>query len=161
MKKIISVGFLVPGLVISALVVGGCARNISSSMYSESSVGSVAETLEGTILKVRSVTVKGAEKLGENATGMAIGGLTGGVLGHQFGKGRGNIAATVGGGLLGAGLGALAEDALTTQEGLEYVVRLTDGRLKTVVQGKDNPIAAGQRVLLYIYSTGRSRVVAF
>lgn len=148
-------------LAASTLFVGGCARNISSSMYAEGHVGEVAETLEGTVLKVRQVTVKGSESLGGNTTGMAVGGLAGGVVGHQFGKGKGNLATTVGGALLGATAGAFAEDALKTQNGLEYTVKLKDGRLKTVVQGVDNPIAAGQRVLLYIYSTGRSRVVAF
>ncbi len=161
MKKIISLRICAVLMVAGSFVAGGCARNISSSAYTESSIGSIAETLEGTVLKVRAVTVKGSDSLGGNTTGMAAGGLAGGALGHQFGKGKGNLATTVAGGLLGATAGVFAEDALKTQEALEYTVKLKDGRLKTLVQGKDNPIAAGQRVLLYVYSTGRSRVVAF
>lgn len=146
---------------LAGLVSSACTRDISSSSYTESDVGEVSETLEGTVLKVRPVKVKGSDKLSGNTAGIATGALAGGLLGYQFGKGKGNMAATGAGALLGATAGAFAQDALTTQEGLEYTVKLTDGRLKTVVQGKDNPIPAGQRVLLYIYNSGRSRVVAF
>lgn len=152
---------LVLALASSSFVFTGCTRDISSSSYTESDVGEVSETLEGTVLKVRPVKVKGSDKLSGNTAGLATGAIAGGLLGYQFGKGKGNLAATGAGALLGAAAGAYAQDALTTQEGLEYTVKLTDGRLKTVVQGKDNAIAPGQRVLLYVYNSGRSRVVAF
>lgn len=154
--------FLVSSLALLPLVFStGCTRDISSSSYAESDVGEVSETLEGTVLKARFVQVKNADKLTGNTAGLATGAIAGGIIGHQFGAGKGNLAATGAGALLGAVAGAYAQDALSKQEAIEYTVRLTDGRLKTVVQGKDNPISPGQRVLLYIYNSGRSRVVAF
>lgn len=144
-----------------SLALSGCARDISSSSYTESDVGEISETLEGTVIKVRSVQVKASDKLSGNTAGLLAGGLAGGLLGYQFGKGTGKVAATGAGALLGSAAGAYAEDALTKQEALEYTVRLNNGHLKTVVQGKDNPISSGQRVLLYIYRGGRSRIVPF
>ncbi|MGE0754996.1 MAG: glycine zipper 2TM domain-containing protein [Alphaproteobacteria bacterium] len=40
-----------------------------------------------------------------NPMGLLLGGAGGGILGHQFGKGKGNTAATIGGAVLGAALG--------------------------------------------------------
>ncbi len=139
----------------------GCTRDLSSDSYTDDAAGEVSETHEGNVIKVRTVTVKNADKLTGNTAGLLIGGLTGGIIGNQFGGGSGKLATTAGGALLGAGAGALAQDALSKQKAHEYTVRLIDGRLKTVVQGTDTHIAPGTRVLLYVYHNGRSRIVPF
>jgi outer membrane lipoprotein SlyB len=143
-----------------SLLLGGCARNISPHVYSEKSVDEAADTYEGVVLTARRVTVKGSESLKDNTIGGAAGGVTGAVLGSMIGGGRGSALAAVGGGLLGAVGGAYAQDALSTQEGMQYVVRLTNGQLKTIVQGTDVNIPVGSRVLVMIsHHKGRSRIV--
>lgn len=41
-----------------------------------------------------------------NPLGLILGGAAGGILGHQFGKGNGNTAATIGGAVIGSAIGA-------------------------------------------------------
>lgn len=142
------------------VLIAGCARNISSDTYSDKHVDEATQTYAGRIVSVRKVQVKAAEKLEENTTGAAIGAIAGGVAGYQFGGGRGQVAATGAGALLGGIAGAFAQDALGSQEALEYVVQLESGALRTVVQGLDPALSPGQNVLLMVSMKGRSRVIA-
>lgn len=109
-------------LVAAALILTGCARNMSSSTYTSSS--SAGLVLEGTIVSARAVTIKDSDKLQDNVLGGAAGAAVGGVGASNVGKGSGNTAATVGGALAGAVLGAMIQDELSTSEGFEYVVKL-------------------------------------
>lgn len=145
----------------AAMLLSGCTRNISSSNYSSASVGEAMTTYQGTIISMRKVTMQEGDKLTDNVAGMALGGVLGGVGGNMIGKGHGNTLATVGGALAGATAGAFAQRALSEQEGLEYSVKLTNGSVMTVVQGLDNPLSVGQRVLVQVSNAngGRSRVV--
>lgn len=45
-----------------------------------------------------------------NPLGLILGGAAGGILGHQFGKGKGNTAATIGGAVIGSAIGANYQD---------------------------------------------------
>lgn len=141
------------------VVLSGCSRNISSSNYSSDSVGEASMTYQGTIISMRKVTVQEGDKLQDNMLGMGVGGVLGGVGGSMIGSGNGNTLATVGGALGGATLGALAQRALSEQEGIEYSVKLTNGQIMSVVQGADNALQVGQRVLVQVSHQGRSRVV--
>lgn len=136
----------------------GCARNISSSSYDAQTVGSVSETYECVVVQVKKVMVEEGDYLENNHTGALMGGIAGGALGNAVGNGRGRTVSTVAGALIGSYGGAMAEKALKNQEGLEYIVRLTSGKLVTVVQGLDNPLYSGQTAYLII-SKGRSRVI--
>jgi outer membrane lipoprotein SlyB len=140
-------------------MLSGCAREISSNVYSDSHVGEASRTFRGVVVSVREIDVTNAEKLQENTAGIVAGGVGGGVLGHQFGKGRGNTAATAAGALLGAVAGAYAEKALSSQTAFEYIVELSTGEMRTVVQGKDTKYGPGQRVLLIVGQQGRSRII--
>lgn len=143
----------------AATVLSGCAREISSNVYSEAHVGEASKTFFGTVVSVRNVTVQGKEKLDENSTGIAMGAIAGGVAGTQLGGGKGRIATTVGGALLGATAGAFAQKALETQNAFEYTVELHNGELRTIVQGIENPLRVGQPALVMVSRDGRSRVV--
>ena len=145
--------------VMVVLTLAGCARNISPGMYSSSHVGEASETYFGQVVSVRQVQVHGSEKLQENILGGALGGIAGGVLGHQLGGGRGKILITLGGAAAGALGGAYAQKKLSEQTGLEYTVKLDNGRILTIVQGTDHALSAGQRVKVIIGQKGRSRVV--
>ncbi|MGB0935637.1 MAG: glycine zipper 2TM domain-containing protein [Alphaproteobacteria bacterium] len=144
---------------VSLLALSGCARNISPNTYKASHVGEASFTYQGVVASARQVVVENSEELEQNSTGILGGGLAGGLAGNQFGGGSGNVAATVGGAVLGGIAGAFAEKALKSQDAMEYVVRLNNGSMMTVVQGMDLQLAMGQRVLVMVSHDGRSRVV--
>lgn len=145
-------------VMVGMLGLGGCARNISSSSYDARKVGAASETYECVVVSVRKVAVEDGDYLENNTTGALMGAAAGGVLGNMIGGGRGRTAATVVGALAGATGGAMAEKHLKSQDGLEYVVRLSNGSMRTVVQGVDNPLYQGQSALLII-DNNRARVV--
>lgn len=144
---------------LTSLSLVGCARQISPSVYSDSSVGETSSTFRGIVVAKRQVEVAGSDKLQDNAAGGLIGGATGAVAGSAIGGGRGNIAATVLGGLGGAVAGAYAQKALESQQAFEYTIELQNGSMKTVVQGLEPSLSVGQSVLLIISGRGRSRIV--
>jgi outer membrane lipoprotein SlyB len=146
-------------LLIATALTTGCARQLSSNVYSEDSVGEASETYPGVIIGVRTVSVEGGDSLGDNTLGIIGGGVAGALVGSTIGKGGGNTLATVAGGLLGATGGAYAEKALKSQQGMEYVVSLENGQTRTVVQGMEPHLSVGQNVYVMISHHGRSRVV--
>ena len=143
-----------------ALSFTGCARQISSDVYSGSHIGETSTTYPGVIINARKVLVQDKEYLEENGLGIAGGGLAGALVGSQFGKGSGNTLATIAGGLAGAVGGAYAEKALKEQEAVEYIVALDNGETRTVVQGPQPSLQSGQKVWLMISYQGRSRLIA-
>ena len=155
LSKIVSIP-----LCVAMLLLGGCAKEIGSDLYTEDSFGEASHTYEGTILNVRKVTLQQGDKLEDNKTGMLVGGITGAVVGNQFGKGRGNTATTAIGGLAGAALGSLAEKKLKTQDAMEYIVKLSNGDTRSIVQGLDKVFGVGQRVFVMINKNNRSRIIA-
>jgi outer membrane lipoprotein SlyB len=142
-----------------ATIIMSCARDIQSNVYSSASVGEASFTYQGTVISSRKVTVQKTEELDKNGTGIGVGAVAGGLAGNQFGGGSGNLAATVGGAILGGVAGALVEKKLKTQEAMEYVVKLTNNQILTVVQGLDAVYSVGQRVMVIVSHDGRSRVI--
>lgn len=145
----------------SLSLLSSCASEISANTYSDSHVGETSSTFAGTIVSMRYVTVGGSDKSEGSGAGIATGAIAGGAIGNTIGQGRGHDTAIVAGALLGAFAGAAAEKKLKQQQGIEYVIKLDSGELKTVVQGPDNPISNGQRVLLMVSHQGRSRVIPY
>ena len=143
----------------ASLLLGGCAKNISANEYSEAEAGAVKQTYRGTVIAARPVKVNGSDSLGDNQAGLLGGGLAGGVLGSQFGAGRGQVVGAVLGAAAGALGGAFLEKGLKTQDGMEYTVELSSGRVMTLVQGPEPRLSVGQAVLVMVGSKGRSRVV--
>ncbi|MDR2682074.1 MAG: glycine zipper 2TM domain-containing protein [Holosporaceae bacterium] len=156
MKKILFLSVILCGL---GILVSGCARQISSSVYDAKTLGAANETFECVVVKVRKVMVEEGERLEDNKTGAVVGAVAGGALGNAIGGGRGRVISTAGGALLGGIGGAFAEKALKSQEGLEYLVRLNSGAMRTVVQSAENPLYPGQAGYLIIDNRGRSRVI--
>jgi outer membrane lipoprotein SlyB len=82
--------------------------------------------------------VRPADAPGENTgVGALIGAAAGGAIGSQIGSGSGNVAATLVGIVAGAAAGSATEGALQSASGLQYTVRLDDGRVLTVVQHRE------------------------
>ena len=154
MKRIVMLSSI---LCCGVLLLSGCARNISANTYDARSMnGSGMISHPCTVVSVRVVAVEEGDYLEDNKTGTLMGGVAGGLAGSMIGGGRGRTLATGVGALAGAVGGALAEKALKSQTGYEYVVRLQDGSLRTVVQGMDTQLQKGQAALL-IEGTENSR----
>jgi outer membrane lipoprotein SlyB len=155
MKKSTLAYFAVFGLVLS---ICGCARDISQSTYETKTVGEASEAHPCVVISTRRVQVA-SENLDDNKTGIIGGAIAGGALGNTIGKGRGRTLATAAGALGGSIAGAFLEKNLKSQEGIEYLVKLTkSGEMRTVVQGTDSLLYPGQNALL-IVSRGRSRLI--
>lgn len=134
----------------------GCASNIGSSHYETAQVGEATRTYEGVVQSKRIVKVEG------NGTTQVIsslaGAAAGGALGNTVGGGSGNTAMTIGGALAGAAAGNAVGKKLSGQEAYEYTVKLSDGSLRTIVQGADVDLAVGQAVYVQVSKNGRSRI---
>jgi len=146
-------------IVIPVLVVllGGCAASTKSA-YDATDVGRMIETSEGTVVSSRIVTINEQPGGYGSLTGAAVG-ATG--AGFGIGSGSGSAVAAILGGLLGAGVGYLAEQSFRQREGIEYMVRTPDGRTRTLVQnreGSEAPIPAGTSVLIQ-YAGSYTRVI--
>lgn len=141
------------------LMMGACAADIGANQYDSSAVGSVTRALKGTIISVRSITVRDSDK----TAGTAIGAIAGGAAGSQIGKGStAAVLGTVGGALLGGAAGNWAQGGLSSQSGYEYVVQLDNGGVVTVTQGNDVLLANGQRcMVLYGDGSSRARVIPY
>jgi outer membrane lipoprotein SlyB len=145
---------LAPCLLVGALLLSGCSHP-SSETYSAADVGRTIETTEAQVVASRIVKVAGDTN--------AVGPLAGGALGAAgtgliFDRG---LAAVIGG-VIGAGAGYLAQQQASNREGIEYVLRMDDGRTVTLVQNRadqEQPLPDGTPVLVQI-SGQYTRVIA-
>jgi len=145
--------------VLTLLFLTACSTS-DSDTYNAGDVGAVIDTSEATILSSRVVNIDGGDnsKVGAVAGG-AVGGTAGYVVaGNNSARGLGVVLGTV----IGAAAGYLAEDAAREREGIEYIVRMNDGRVVTLVQNRaeaEEPIANGTPVLVQ-YGQDYTRVIA-
>ncbi len=147
---------LFSSLLIALMLLSGCT-NYSGKAYSGNEARK-AQTVEyGTVVSVQEVIIEGDNETG--ALGAAGGGVVGGVLGSMVGGGRGRTLATLGGAVLGAGLGYAGTKGATTQTALEIMVRLENGQEISVVQGKDVLFAPGDQVR--VLRSGRTTRVVY
>ena len=139
----------------AAVLLTGCAENINSDHYATSSVGKVSTVAQCTVLSVRQVVVDS----GDTSTGTLLGGVAGGLAGSTIGSGRSaHTLGAIGGALLGGMAGSAAEKGLSSQTGLEYIVKLDNGQVISITQGAGQALGIGQRCLV-LYGNP-SRVVA-
>ena len=129
---------------VALMALAGCAKDISPQTYEVGSVGQAASATPATVVSWRYVHVAGTESVG-TTVGAVAGGAAGSAIG---GNTRVNIIGAVGGALIGGLAGGAIEGGLTSQKGIEYVIEVQNGGLKTIVQGPGPQFAVGQRVLL-------------
>jgi len=125
-------------------LVAACAPNVSSENYSAQNYGEARRVVKGVIANVRPVTVQG-----QSGVGTVAGGVIGGVAGSRIGGGStsniiGGVAGAVAGGLVGREI----ERSASKANALEYIIRLSDGSMTSVVQGSEPFLQRGQRVLV-------------
>lgn len=160
MTPAIRIAVLLPAALAATLTLGACARQISGNTVTGAQAGEVMRTEIGWVESARPVRLQEKDMLEQNYAGIAIGGATGGFLGHELGGGGwGRTLATGAGALAGATAGALAEQGLKSQVAMEYVFRNEIGEVKTIVQGPEPRLVPGQRAYLQMSTRGRARLV--
>src|SRR5689334_3917998 len=92
----------------------------------------------GVVQKVQHVETRG------EASG--VGAVAGGVIGHQFGSGRGNTAATIAGAGAGAYAGHQVEKNRNRKSYWSVAVKMDDGRTRTFTFGNRPEFHEGDRV---------------
>jgi outer membrane lipoprotein SlyB len=137
MKKKILVGAVAVAL---SFGLSACAPNISPDVVSASNANEVQTAVEGVVVSKRVVTVKGDSNMIGTLAGAGLGALAGSAIGGGRMRYATGLAGAVGGGVAGNAI----EDKLTTQQGIEYVVKLTqeEGPTTTIAtNGRDNSAA--------------------
>lgn len=136
----------------------GCTPSLSPNIYDTANAGQIQHVAQGVVVSSRIVRVS------DSGTNVGVGTVAGGALGaiaaSQIGQGNGSLAAGIGGALLGGIAGGHAQQGLTRQNGIEYVIRLHNKSLISIVQGLRPSFNRGQHVLVQYGKGGRSRVTA-
>ncbi|MEO1223059.1 MAG: glycine zipper 2TM domain-containing protein [Pseudomonadota bacterium] len=136
------------------LVLAACAPNINQNTVSLDDANRAERTEIATVISYRPVNVEGTRSGVGAIAGAAAGGTAGSLIGGGTTE---NILGAIGGAVAGGLAGNFLEEGLTRQTGIEYTLRQQNGQIVTVVQGAEDPIAPGTRVLI-IYGE-RTRVV--
>lgn len=150
MKKIFAL-FMVVAL-------SACGANLDLDRYETSGAGNVNTVSEGVIISARPVTI--ATENGD--VGQLAGGIIGGVAGGQISDNAlTQTIGAVGGAVLGGYLGGKAQEGLSAQGGIEYIVKLDSGKSVTLTQGDDVKFSVGQSVYVLDADYGeRARIIA-
>jgi outer membrane lipoprotein SlyB len=166
-----------------ALGLTGCASNISPDTVTASNANDVQTAVEGVIVSKRNVTVKEDSNMVGTLAGAGIGAVAGSAVGGGNMKYITGIAGAVAGGAAGNAI----EDKMTTQQGIEYIVKLAQqdsgtttvqttgqttstttvssksskNRFVTVVQGQGQQVLnVGQKVLIAGVDGGHARIIS-
>lgn len=135
-----------------------CGANLDLDRYETSGAGNVNTVSEGVIISARPVTI--ATENGD--VGQLAGGIIGGVAGGQISDNAlTQTIGAVGGAVLGGYLGDKAQEGLSAQGGIEYIVKLDSGKAVTLTQGDDVKFSVGQSVYVLDADYGeRARIIA-
>ena len=142
-------------LIVVAMMITGCAQSISSDYYTTSNVNQMSTVQKGVIVSTRVVQVASDSGTAGTVAGAALGGIAG----SAFGSGGGQVASIVGGAVVGGLVGDVAQKEMSKQTGVEYIVKLRNGNMVSIVQGPTPTFNRGQHVLIQ-YGAGRPRVIA-
>jgi outer membrane lipoprotein SlyB len=121
----------------------------SSTTYGDSEVGQTIETSQGKVVSSRVVEVAGEPGFIGAGAGAAVGAAGGGTAVN----GPASLLVAIVGGLIGAGIGYMAEKKMGDRDGIEYLLQMDDGRLVTLVQNREDgeqPLADGTPVLVQL-----------
>ncbi|WP_028534882.1 glycine zipper 2TM domain-containing protein [Paludibacterium yongneupense] len=134
----------------------GCAATDSATGYSRGQMQQAQSVQLGTILSIQNV-----KTTGDSNDLLTLGGAAvGGIAGSNIGQGKGAAVGAILGALAG-GVGAnAAQHGLGSKMALEITVKLDSGRMISIVQDPDVPLAVNQRVRV-LSGRGADRVVPF
>lgn len=147
---------IVPLLILSLLMAGGCTARQNAASPSSSYSGQSRQLGYGTVENMQVVQL---ENSGEGGLlGAGAGAVLGGLAGSAFGGGSGKTWATVGGALAGAAVGYSAQKQMTHKNGLQLTIRMENGEIMTVIQDGKTLFNPGERVRVEQNSDGTYRV---
>ncbi len=143
---------------LTAMLLNSCYNNYGADSYAGNSVGQAQIVRMGVIAQVQKVAIQDESNQGIGSlAGIAVGAILGSRIG---GGGTANALGGIAGGLAGGAAGHAAGKAIGQQQGLRYIVKLSNGGALSVVQGPEPAFTVGQRVIVLTGSNGRDRVIA-
>lgn len=132
---------------VGVLAFAGCAPNFSPTAYQPHEVGQPAQVYHGTVVQKKLVHVEGTR----SGKGLLAGAILGAVAGSALGGDtEGRIAGGAIGSVVGGTAGHVAEQQLTEQNAFQYLIRLTNGRTISVVQGLTPELHVGDKVRVIV-----------
>lgn len=145
-------------ILVISFTLAACGANLNVDRYETSGAGTVNTVSEGVIINVRPVTI--ATENGD--VGQLAGGIVGGVAGSMVSDNTlVQTIGAVGGAVLGGYVGGKTQEGLSSQRGMEYIVKLDSGRTVTLTQGDDVVFSVGQSVYVLDADSGeRARIIA-
>ena len=152
-----SPAFVLAAAILLALPLSGCGPSLGGYDYNASEARKSYSVYRATVTDVREITLN-SNSSSNQGVGALIGAVAGGVIGNTIGSGSGRQLATLGGALLGGATGAGAGHLASQQTGLQITGQTDSGREEVIVQGKNPPIMAGQRVRIVVGTNGSRRV---
>lgn len=145
---------------ITGLIIGGCGTTDQVRYEPRPMYAAAHATTFGVIDSIDVVRTGGGDN--NVAAGTILGGIVGGVLGHQIGGGRGNDVATVAGAIGGAVVGHEIAENRSAGSTYRIRVRLDNGGYQSFLQGDLDSLRVGDhvqinndRVFRYATSGGR------
>ena len=126
----------------SAALVGGCAYPEPYYVY-DRPIAAPAPRVDYGVVEAIDLY-----RGGSNAPvglGAIVGGVAGGIIGHQFGSGSGNTAATIAGALAGGAIGHEVQRA-NADERFRVIVRLDSGGTVALDRVGQGELRVGDRV---------------
>lgn len=143
-------------VLVGAVSLAACAQTGGGNVVSADSARGAGEVYYGTVIDARAVTIQG----NNDGVGAAAGVVAGAAAGSQIGGGRDeNIIAGAVGAVVGGIVGNEVEKAVDRQQGIQYTVRLSNGRDIVVTQGRDPMIPVGARVQVIYDPNGEVRIL--
>ena len=145
-------------LLLALGLAAGCAPTNTNTTFTAGSIGVAAQVRYGTIVGMQPVAIQGSQ----SGAGGLVGGLAGGAIGSTIGGDwRARTLAGVGGALLGAGAGVLAERGMTQGSAVQFTIRPDGGGPDfTVVQTNELGLQVGERVAVSFGDRARLQRVA-
>ncbi len=140
---------------VTTLGLAGCASNLSGESYSRSEARTVQQVEYGVIESLRPVQIEGTK----TPIGSGAGAIVGGIAGSSVGGRKTSQVMAVIGAVAGGIAGAAIEEGVTRTQGVEFTIRMEDGRTVAIVQAlsPNERFSVGDRVRV-IYSGQNTRV---
>jgi len=137
------------------MLLAGCASNLSGTSYQRGEVGAMQRVEYATIVSLRPVKIEGTK----TGVGTAAGAVAGGVAASGVSGGKTGTVAAVIGAVLGGLAGSAMEEGMTRTDGVEFGLKMDDGREISLVQAisPNEVYRVGDKVRV-IYNGGRARV---
>lgn len=146
MKKILFMVLVACGL-------SACGIGDTNTSYERYQVGQQGVVTYGKIIAMNMVKTEGTSTVG-TIGGAVAGGAAGSMIGGNTAV---NIIGGVGGALLGGLIGNAAEQQLTKDTAIEFIVQEDKGRTISVVQSNELHLRVGDKVML-LTTDGQTRI---